>query len=322
MRGLKCGWLVMLLWLSQPAYAQTIVKYVHTDALGSVVALTDSEGSVVEGRREYEPYGYQMTPVIEDGPGYTGHVQDAATGLTYMQQRYYDPQSGVFLSVDPVAANPDSGANFNRYKYAANNPYRFTDPDGQLELEKLPEVIKGVAIGVADRLFADFHDSSPNPMVAAYPGEHSLAEFCGCDYQSPFSAPASNEEQLGRDLAPAVSLGLAAVTRNPGRIAGRTETVQRAMSRAELAATESSGLIRGGRSGTHYVSNAVNSNALRARQRLALPQTPEVRVTLEVPFGRFSSPSRVEPNFSMPGGGMERSASGDIPARILRIDEY
>jgi len=58
-------------------------------------------------------------------------VQDSATGLTYMQQRYYDPVIGRFLSVDPVTAYPKPGANFNRYWYAANNPYRFKDPDGR-----------------------------------------------------------------------------------------------------------------------------------------------------------------------------------------------
>ena len=46
-------------------------------------------------------------------------------------QRYYDPIIGRFLSVDPVLADPSSGADFNRYWYANNNPYRFTDPDGR-----------------------------------------------------------------------------------------------------------------------------------------------------------------------------------------------
>ena len=47
-------------------------------------------------------------------------------------QRYYDPQIGRFLSVDPVTAysNGDSRY-FNRYWYAAGNPYKFTDPDGR-----------------------------------------------------------------------------------------------------------------------------------------------------------------------------------------------
>lgn len=52
----------------------------------------------------------------------------AATGLVYMQQRYYDPALGVFLSTDPIA--PLKGP-FNRYWYANANPYRFTDPDGR-----------------------------------------------------------------------------------------------------------------------------------------------------------------------------------------------
>lgn len=56
---------------------------------------------------------------------------DAGTGMTYMQQRYYDPQVGRFLSIDPIAANGSTGENFNRYSYANNNPFRFSDPDGR-----------------------------------------------------------------------------------------------------------------------------------------------------------------------------------------------
>jgi uncharacterized protein RhaS with RHS repeats len=48
-----------------------------------------------------------------------------------MQQRYYDPLIGRFLSVDPVTAYSKGADFFNRYKYANNNPYRFTDPDGR-----------------------------------------------------------------------------------------------------------------------------------------------------------------------------------------------
>jgi hypothetical protein len=48
-----------------------------------------------------------------------------------MQQRYYDPQLGRFLSVDPVTAYGGDMRHFNRYAYAYNNPYRFTDPDGR-----------------------------------------------------------------------------------------------------------------------------------------------------------------------------------------------
>ncbi|MCW0451582.1 hypothetical protein NB721_000668 [Xanthomonas sacchari] len=112
------------------ASAQT-VRYIHTDGLGSVVLVTNSDRNAVE-RSEYEPYGNLLNRPITDGPGYVGHVADAATGLDYMQQRYYDPSIGRFLSIDPVTASSVSGSNFNRYWYANSNPYRFTDPDGRL----------------------------------------------------------------------------------------------------------------------------------------------------------------------------------------------
>lgn len=105
--------------------------YQHTDALGSPVAVTNESRTVVK-RNEYEPYGKLVGAAMADGPGYTGHMSDAATGLVYMQQRYYDPGIGRDLSVDPVTAY-DSGdiRFFNRYAYAFNNPYKFDDPDGR-----------------------------------------------------------------------------------------------------------------------------------------------------------------------------------------------
>jgi len=106
-----------------------VATYFHSDALGSPVATTDANRTVLE-RTYYAPYGEALNRTV-DGPGYTGHVMDAATGLVYAQQRYYDPLVGTFLSIDPVAADPGTGGNFNRYWYANDNPYTFVDPDGE-----------------------------------------------------------------------------------------------------------------------------------------------------------------------------------------------
>ena len=45
--------------------------------------------------------------------------------------RYYDPVAARFLSTDPVLTDNNTGASFNRYVYANNNPYRYIDPDGR-----------------------------------------------------------------------------------------------------------------------------------------------------------------------------------------------
>ena len=49
-----------------------------------------------------------------------------------MQQRYYDPIAGRFMSVDPITTDANTGKGFNLYEYANNNPYRYTDPDGRI----------------------------------------------------------------------------------------------------------------------------------------------------------------------------------------------
>lgn len=107
------------------------VTYVHTDMLGSPVAKTNAARTVTE-RTRYEPYGGTVAGSTNPTAiGFTGHVNDADTGLVYMQQRYMDPISGRFLSVDPVTTDAITGGHFNRYTYADNKPYKYIDPDGR-----------------------------------------------------------------------------------------------------------------------------------------------------------------------------------------------
>lgn len=104
-------------------------RYYATVTLCSASVVMDEKGNVVE-KTYYAPYGEVVNRALRDAPGYGGHEEDAATGLVYMQQRYYDPTVGRFLSVDPIEAESNGGS-FNRYDYALNNPYSFTDPDGR-----------------------------------------------------------------------------------------------------------------------------------------------------------------------------------------------
>ncbi|MEJ6002994.1 RHS repeat domain-containing protein [Paucibacter soli] len=140
-----------------------VTQYVHTDGLGSPVAHTNSSGAILN-RSRFEPYGYVAqgtkpsagTSVI----GFTGHVQDAETDLVYMQQRYYDPIAGRFLSVDPVMTDAATGKSFGRYHYGENNPYKFVDSDGRAP-HLIDEDRGGVRAGSADLLSARGLDGGP-----------------------------------------------------------------------------------------------------------------------------------------------------------------
>jgi RHS repeat-associated protein len=105
------------------------VNYVHMDLLGSPI---DGRAGSTNYTENYTPWGEKLdNPIPLAGDvGYTGHQSDVATGLTYMQARYYDPVVGRFMAVDPVGFSAADPMTFNRYSYANNNPYRYTDPTG------------------------------------------------------------------------------------------------------------------------------------------------------------------------------------------------
>ncbi|MEO1708260.1 MAG: RHS repeat-associated core domain-containing protein, partial [Pseudomonadota bacterium] len=113
-----------------------VPDYTHKDHLGSPVAMTDASGTVL-WRELYSPYGLkQIDPAANrDNEGFTGHIDDAASGLTYMQARYYDPNIGRFLSNDPVGFAQGGPGYFNRYAYTLNNPANATDPDGEFAIQ-------------------------------------------------------------------------------------------------------------------------------------------------------------------------------------------
>lgn len=124
LRGLLGG---LMLWAGV-AHAGTH-HYYYTDPQGTVLAKADASGTII-ATYDYAPYGSQALGTAPSGPGYTGHVNDPDTGFVYMQARYYDPAVGRFLSIDPVSPSVGNSFNFNRYTYANDNPYRYTDPNG------------------------------------------------------------------------------------------------------------------------------------------------------------------------------------------------
>ncbi|RLB05483.1 MAG: hypothetical protein DRG83_02520 [Deltaproteobacteria bacterium] len=62
---------------------------------------------------------------------FPGQYYDQESGLHYNFYRYYDPETGRFLSMDPVQKSVFSPDNLNRYIYAYNSPMLYIDPDGR-----------------------------------------------------------------------------------------------------------------------------------------------------------------------------------------------
>jgi RHS repeat-associated protein len=108
------------------------VKYWYvTDSLGSIRAVTNEEGEKVWDM-DYLAFGTRLAvggkEGFEEWHSFTGKEYDNVTGLYYYNARWYDSDLGKFISEDP-AADPN---NPNLYTYCANNPLRFTDPDGRV----------------------------------------------------------------------------------------------------------------------------------------------------------------------------------------------
>jgi len=159
------------------------VEYYHLDALGSVRAVTNQSGNVVE-RHDYLPFGQECavgacagnTPTGQGQPRrFTGKERDVATGLDYFGARYYESKIGRFTTVDPVqttAENLVDPQRWNRYAYARNNPLRYTDPDGKVIA---PVIIVGVAIYAL--LSAPDIANAPGPNDPTYSSDQSAQMF-------------------------------------------------------------------------------------------------------------------------------------------------
>ena len=111
--------------IEQVSQSSGAATYLYTDQLGSVVMEADGSGNVI-GTQSYNPYGSLASSTgIDPSPfGFAGGYTDS-TGLIYLVNRYYDPGTGQFISVDPEV-------NFTGepYGYVSGDPANDTDPDG------------------------------------------------------------------------------------------------------------------------------------------------------------------------------------------------
>ncbi|PKQ19405.1 MAG: hypothetical protein CVT66_10255 [Actinobacteria bacterium HGW-Actinobacteria-6] len=109
----------------------------QVDAMGSVIGMTDEEGTVV-ARYSYDPWGNPSPCTPGTDPGltarnplrYRAYYADVETGLYYMPARYYDPATYRFLSADPAAPSAGDPGSLNAFAYCGNDPVGLDDPSG------------------------------------------------------------------------------------------------------------------------------------------------------------------------------------------------
>ena len=140
----------------------TSTRYFHHDHLGSIAAISDETGAVIE-RLAYDPWGKRRnangTPDpldeiygVSTDRGYTMHEHLDEMGIVHMNGRIYDPLIGRFMSADPFIQAPGNLQSYNRYAYVLNNPLAYTDPSGYFFKKFFKTVVIRIVAAVADAM--------------------------------------------------------------------------------------------------------------------------------------------------------------------------
>ncbi|MFC4686025.1 RHS repeat-associated core domain-containing protein [Epilithonimonas pallida] len=153
--------------------------WVHPDHLGSGSVITNQSGNTTNWY-EYMPFGEML---MEQSNGdynnvykYNGKELDDATQLYYYGARYYDPNTSVWLSVDPLAiyhpvmetefygdgqhnGGVFNSGNLNAYIYCYQNPVIFVDPNGK---QSFAGALRGVPYGQLNNVNKGWRESLRN----------------------------------------------------------------------------------------------------------------------------------------------------------------
>lgn len=185
-------------------------KFIHHDALGSTKAISSAGG--LTDTVEYDSFGKVIartgTTSTQNGfNGDYGYQEDGESGYKYVGCRYYDADSGRFLTRDPAL----DGRNW--YGYCENNPIRNVDVEG-LQLSQKETVSGGAQIIY---LFGKFIQSeagkAPGMLLGLLARSSAIALFvatpsnAGQDYSyqrrkemetNTYVAPRSGDKRRGR----------------------------------------------------------------------------------------------------------------------------
>ena len=119
------------------------IHYHHKDHLGSVRAITNGSGTVIE-QNDYYPFGgrhtfgQNYTQTSTNRYKFNGKEEQTMGGLNLLDYgaRMYDTKTARWLVQDPLAEKYYS---VSAYNYCVNNPVMFVDPDGRFVLDERTE---------------------------------------------------------------------------------------------------------------------------------------------------------------------------------------
>ncbi len=133
------------------------ILYLHPDADGDVVAVTDGEGNITR-RFDYDPFGRPLA----DAPsgdlmpfGFRGRPWEPGLRWWDMRARHLDPALGTFTSEDPMGL----AASGDLYAYSCNNPNVLSDPSGAIPIPLITGAV-GAVIGAATYAVPKLWDST------------------------------------------------------------------------------------------------------------------------------------------------------------------
>jgi RHS repeat-associated protein len=120
--------------------------------------LTSALGAVTD-RYSYDAFGRLLASSGTTVNRYlfTGEQFDPLVNFYYLRARYYDLETGRFLSTDPLEGIRQAPSSLHRYVYSDNDPVNLVDPSGQ----QLEDVL--LVVSIVDTLVASSGSGGSTP---------------------------------------------------------------------------------------------------------------------------------------------------------------
>jgi RHS repeat-associated protein len=140
--------------------------------------MTRSTDNAIVWRWDHDPFGNGVPNEDPDANGlsvtfnlrFPGQYVDSETGLVYNWNRYYDPQSGRYITSDPIGL----GGGINTYGYGNGNPLMAIDPNGLSALGEVGAFFGRwggrVGGGVAGEVVFPAGGGVPGAIIGGYAG--------------------------------------------------------------------------------------------------------------------------------------------------------